>query len=1365
MSDLPRLPTRGSSSPAPPPPPPPAPVQQSHNKYSHRAASALARFAQPFFSGSRPPSPHGPGVRTEPAAAVRSTRSRSLPGASQTVTHKTGISIAALDISPQRTHAVIGGKEILKTIRVLPDHSSEEFNLRNAIISYSSTHHVGSGLSARHKDQLTVKDVKWSHGNHEQIIATAVANGRIVLYDLHRTGLEYCRFQGHSRQVHRLAFNPHQPAWLLSGSQDATIRMWDLRAVPTDRGVSVLGSRDQYSGNSDAIRDVRWSPGDGVMFATASDSGAVQLWDCRKSSGPLLRITAHDRPCYSVDWHPDGKHIVSGGTDRQVKVWDFSSTAERRQKPIFQFRTPQAVLNVRWRPPSWSREAEGSGDWQSSQVVTSYDKEDPRIHLWDFRRPHIPFREFDRYDSHATDLLWHSKDLLWTVGDGGVFTQTDIRYAPQVVNQRPTCSVAWSPSGEVIAFAQKRPRRSMLGLSTNEFIGHSAEEATSGDALSHSPSEEAVIDEPLFASIRPRHSKSSSVRTSKSLGSTPPAATDLVPILPLERLLSKITPLALRQAGILGNVDGATMDRETFQYLARQYSPILGSKLISIHKSSLVPLLDSLTHNAQCAEDASLLKLAQTWRIVKNGIIQELQARERQHREAPEKSTRNVRKNPTKDDPMTEKARAIEDSKQEKIKTRFFKGVIESEAPKHSLSDLESASNMTTPLAQPLPDSPPDSYDSSNSQFRSLNDADNIQPLPPSVLSSNQGTMASNGWSSLSDIDHRPIHQFQHRESNESENIRIPSDSSPKNGRRGSLADEIEEEPRSAPLAIAGRADWHARSRPRLTKQLSEVDEFDQKLEDKRAAIRDYKYFPKRLLSLESHAESTKPSFYRHESSESFPMFSASTTSSHPSKSPAASFTSAARLYHTPEGEAVGNGHEVSRNEALMRTRSDSVLTTSSLAEESFNDDELFDESPNGHGHHHLDRPSTPPPLLKESTPLKRFQEEDLTTTIDGSSAQILPNPLAGLSRITLPILSDQDSNNPWSAELLLREAIRHYLSSTHVDIQSAAHLLQKLHVVFEDCESVLPSEESEAIFKAYNESLTRQSMYIEAAELRLLCVPSYPAVYEYAQGDTYMNVFCFRCKRPYENPKADNSRCHRCDTPQDPCTICMSLDPPPEWVAELSLTNNAVYDADSEATTHMFSSSHSSFRIEPVPTSGLHIDEHPTIPEPYQRIRPKGAALWTWCQGCGHGGHLACISTWLNDLSVSEGGCATPGCMHDCGPGPRRDQNRAFLLEESKKRDSASRKAGLGFVKRDTWTRGESKAVEKVRGMLGVGAAVGNSVGTGSASTTGTTLTTSVAPSGTSSNMMSSPKKVRLVTPSEQEKPLRGGSARTSVG
>ncbi|OGM42177.1 WD repeat protein [Aspergillus bombycis] len=1321
MSDSSRLPTRGSSSPAPPPPPPPAPVQQS--KYSNRAASALARFAQPFFSGSRPPSPQASGVRADLSAGPCSNRPKSLPGASQTVTHKTGIPIAALDISPQRTHAVVGGKEILKTIRVSPDHSSEEFNLRNAIIGYSSTQNDGSGLSARYKDQLTVRDVKWSHGNYDTIIATAVANGRIVLYDLQRTGLEYCRFQGHSRQVHKLAFNPHRPAWLLSGSQDSSIRMWDLRMASA---VKPCSSKELYNGNSDAVRDIRWSPNDGMAFATATDSGAIQLWDNRKTTAPLLRITAHDKPCFSVDWHPDGKHIVSGETN--VPIPDTPGRWERTM-----------------RPPSWNNEYDTSGGWQSIQLVTSYDKEDPRIHLWDLRRPHIPFREFDRYESHAADLLWHSKDLLWTAGEAGVFTQTDIRYAPQVVNQRPMCSLAWSPSGEVLAFVQKRSSHSTVRLSTTEVVGHPEEESNSADALSQSPADD-LLDEPSFISVRHRRTKSSSGRASKSLGSTPPSAPEFNPVLSLEKVLSKIKPSGQCQLGAVGSIPGATMDQGTFRYLARHYSPLLTTSN-SIHSDLLRSLLESLSQNADCAEDASLVKLSQTWRIVKFAVVQELQLRAKEQRQAPEKSTRGVRKRLSAEGQNSEKPRILDDGKSEKVKNRLFKGVMETEVARQPLVDVENASNMTTPLAQPLPDCTILSSDSSNSHMASLDDPTDIQPLPPSLLSPNQGTMNSNDWSSMSDVEPR-----MHRQSNASEDTHFPGESLPSDPLPGLVSQSLEDDQRSAPRAITGRGDWRARSHT----ETSEVDEYDQKMEDKKAAIRDYKQYPKKILSLESHVECVRPpGFRRRESSESLPMFSASTGSSHPSKSIGTSLSSAAKLYDVSESENVTEGAESDAPRIpYSRTRSDSVIGPVTVQNEERQASEPFVEGVSD-SNVHLERPSSPLPLVKESSPLETpyFEKNGCpsvvyTAAADNSACRathVIDDDLTGL---TIPISSDGTMDKPWSAEILLKEAIRHYHSSSCVDVQSAAHLLQKLRTLFQGYEDILPREECELIFKTYNEHLIRQCMYIEAAELRLLCVPAYPAVYEYAQVDTTMNVFCFTCKRPYENPLNDNTRCHRCNTPQEPCAICMSVDPPAEWVAEQSAQSNL--ELDSETTSHFLSSSRSSIKTEPIPTSELRrLDE--TYGDSYNPSGPKGSALWTWCQGCGHGGHLACISMWLDDASVSEGGCATPGCMHDCGPGPRREHNRTILLKESKRRDSAGRKAGVGFVKRDPWTRGESKAVEKVRGMLSIGTSGGTSAST-----------TSAGPS-VSSNLMS-PKKVRLVTPSEQGK--RGGtSSRSSLG
>ncbi|KAJ5903218.1 hypothetical protein N7504_005601 [Penicillium tannophilum] len=1321
MSDL-----SGSRYPVPPPPPPP-------QRYS-RAANALARFA-PFFSGSRPPSPQNNRVD-----GPRPIRSKSLPGEPQTVTHRTGIPIVTLDISPQQTHAVIGGKDILKTIRVSPDHSSEEFNIRNAVVSYASTHH-DAGVSMPHKDQLNVKDVKWSHGNYDRIIATAVANGRIVVYDLQRPGLQLCRFQGHNRQVHRLAFNPHLASWLLSGSQDGTIRMWDLRSASTNRSLSTCGSKHVYQGNSDAIRDVRWSPSDGVVFATASDSGAIQMWDSRKTNAPLMRIAAHDRPCFAVDWHPDGKHIVSGGTDRQVKVWDFSSSAERRQKPTFQFRTPQPVTNVRWRPPSWVGDSPGSGEWQSSQVVTAYDKEDPRIHLWDLHRPHVPFREFDRYDSPASDLLWHSKDLLWTVGEVGAFTQTDLRYAPTVSTRRPTCSVAWSPNGAFVAFGSKRPRRRAHATNAPQFLQVEEDAASNGErSLSQSPADDMLDEEVLASSLRHRQTKATVSRPSKSLGSTPPGAVESVPILPLDLALAKNTTPGPDQLGAIGHIPGATNEETLFRYLARHYSPLMiDYDRQQNHVDMLNSLMDSLDQNAESADDVSLTKLAQTWRIVKFAITQELQ---RRSREQPSGKS-GVRVKSSKDGLLGDKSRTVDENRQGKVKSRLFKGVMETEGPKSHGTEAESTSNMTTPLARPLPDSPQMESWSSDSQIPSLDEnAIDIDPLPPSVLSSH------NGWS-MPDHGNRltapsPLPEGQSLSSED-----VYSSTGVVFDRLRDPALDPESEQRSAPRAIAGRVDWRTRNHPDYPRGASE-DDYDQQMEDKRAAIRDYKQFPKTVLTLDPMESNRPPApegYHRHDSSESFPMFSAS-DSSHPSKSMGASYSSNNRFPERRPSDSGQAGSYGGRSAVSARRGSNLEPPPEELDE-----DIEYDESAIEADRIHLQRPSTPPVLLTESTPLERpesideFLSSNQTVSVDISAYPTMAGIYEDLSQVKIPLPADSAEPKPWSIQSILKEAVRYYHSNnSSVDIQTAAHLLQKLHVLFQDCEQILPYEESEMIFKTYNEYLIRHSMDLEAAELRLSCVPTYPAVYDYAQADTYINVFCYTCQKPYENPKRDNTRCYRCSTPQAPCSICMSIDPPAEWVAAQrdqrpTSFGTASPNPDSETI------SHSSIRTEVAPNSEIDQFDHFAAP------RPKGSSLWTWCQGCGHGGHVACITTWLNDVSISEGGCATPGCSHDCGPGPRRDSNRNALLTESKRRDSTSRNSGVGLVKRDPWTKGESKAVEKVRGMLGAAGVV---------ATTGGNVSTTSSPGPVSSGAVS-PKKVRLVTPGEQGL-RRGPSNRSSI-
>ena len=374
-----------------PPPPPPLPPQ----RYGNRAANAIARFAQPFIYGSRPPSPEGnrphdarsPGLRSWYVAKRPNTEIQGLTRttsftSSRSTTHKTGFPIAALDISPTRDFAVLAGRDILKTIRVSDASCVEDINLRSKIVDYAATHNaLGGAISTKHKDQLAANDVKWSHGQFDTTIATAATSGQIVIYDINRAGVESARLHEHNRQVHRLAFNPYNGALLISGSQDATVRLWDLRTLAGERSVMSFGSATKYSLNNEGIRDLRWSPKDEVVFAAGTDNGVVQRWDFRKHSSPLLKINAHEKTCHTIDWHPDGKHLASGGADKNVKVWDFSST-DRRMKVCWQIRAPQAIREVRWRPSCRQGGTQSLANIQCTQVATSYDHQDSRIHVW-----------------------------------------------------------------------------------------------------------------------------------------------------------------------------------------------------------------------------------------------------------------------------------------------------------------------------------------------------------------------------------------------------------------------------------------------------------------------------------------------------------------------------------------------------------------------------------------------------------------------------------------------------------------------------------------------------------------------------------------------------------------------------------------------------------------------------------------------------------------------------------------------------------------------------------------------------------------------------------------------------------------------
>jgi hypothetical protein len=234
---------------------------------------------------------------------------------------------------------------------------------------------------------------------------------------------------------------------------------------------------------------------------------------------------------------------------------------------------------------------------------------------------------------------------------------------------------------------------------------------------------------------------------------------------------------------------------------------------------------------------------------------------------------------------------------------------------------------------------------------------------------------------------------------------------------------------------------------------------------------------------------------------------------------------------------------------------------------------------------------------------------------------------------------------------------------------------------------------QAEAILHTYHDQLHSLSLFNSAVSLRRLAYPTYPAVYEQALKETQLGLLCLSCKAPINNPK-DKMRCEHCNRAQAPCPICWGRYPAFETIASKKKAKAKLRFSQNGRDVRTKRSSLISLSL---PVSNAEEDESsPSVPE---KPSPPKPCLWTWCPLCGHGGHTNCLSTWFSTPALSEGACATEGCLCDCVSGARRDSKMERILLQ-KAKDKSKKVVRKG----DDWNVKESKAVSAVRGALPLG-------------------------------------------------------------
>ncbi|KAK7201862.1 WD domain, G-beta repeat [Novymonas esmeraldas] len=126
---------------------------------------------------------------------------------------------------------------------------------------------------------------------------------------------------GHTDVVCDVAFSPAAPQYLLSGSYDGTLRVWDLAS--NDAHTIAVSSR-ALKGHGDRVRSVAWCSLAPYLALSGSADASVRLWDVRNGVA-ITTVRGHSADVVALTSHVDRPLLfLSAARDSSIVLWNVS---------------------------------------------------------------------------------------------------------------------------------------------------------------------------------------------------------------------------------------------------------------------------------------------------------------------------------------------------------------------------------------------------------------------------------------------------------------------------------------------------------------------------------------------------------------------------------------------------------------------------------------------------------------------------------------------------------------------------------------------------------------------------------------------------------------------------------------------------------------------------------------------------------------------------------------------------------------------------------------------------------------------------------------------------------------------------------
>jgi guanine nucleotide-binding protein subunit beta-2-like 1 protein len=122
--------------------------------------------------------------------------------------------------------------------------------------------------------------------------------------------------KGHNGWVTCIATSAENPDMILSGSRDKKIFVWSLTREDGNYGYP----RKSLGGHSHFVQDIVISS-DGQFALSGSWDATLRLWDLNYGT-TTRRFVGHSKDVLSVAFSADNRQIVSGSRDKSIKLWN-----------------------------------------------------------------------------------------------------------------------------------------------------------------------------------------------------------------------------------------------------------------------------------------------------------------------------------------------------------------------------------------------------------------------------------------------------------------------------------------------------------------------------------------------------------------------------------------------------------------------------------------------------------------------------------------------------------------------------------------------------------------------------------------------------------------------------------------------------------------------------------------------------------------------------------------------------------------------------------------------------------------------------------------------------------------------------------